>query len=349
MGFGKFIKKAVGVALPVVGAILGGPVGAAIGSAIAGKVTTGSWKGWARNALIGGATAYLGGAVAGKGWNPLTQSQNAWNSAKSAMQSWGGANAGARSANVGNSGMTTARASGVDGAINSGTNSATAAQSGSGTLQSMGSGQATVMGQPSSQGIVNSALSGSNGGWGAAAKSGLSTAADLVKAYGPKAYNIVNQGMKLYSAMEAEEAYAQLAAQMEQGGQLNQYAIDALMQMEKNPEVYLNSPEVKAARDRAMEIVKRQAAAKGETYSTNAINDYITQSLLVDTNAMANRRNYLQGMAQNPSMSLAQMQVAQGQHDISQQKQGALTELGAEVFGSDNMKTYDKGLIKIGA
>ena len=327
MGFGKFFKKVVAVALPIVGAVLGGPIGAAIGSAIAGRVSTGSWKGWARNALIGGATAWAGGAIAGKGWNPLTQSQNAWNSATNSMSNWGNS---AKSANVGNSGSEIARKSGSD------------------ALASQTSGSGQVMGQASNSNAVNTALSGSNGGIGGGFQNTLQNIGEFAKSYGPNAVKLAQTGMKLYSAMEAQDAYDQLAAQMQAGGQLNQYAIDALMQMEKNPEVYLNSPEVKAARDRAMEIVKRNAAAKGETYSTNAINDYITQSLLVDTNALANRRNYLAGMAQSPEMTMAQMGVANGRDNANTQMQGALTELGGQVFGEDAM-TQNKGLMQIGS
>ena len=65
-----FLKKLVSVAAPIVGAVLGGPVGAAIGSAISGKVTTGSWKDWAKNAAIGGVGAYALGGMSGQGWNP---------------------------------------------------------------------------------------------------------------------------------------------------------------------------------------------------------------------------------------------------------------------------------------
>lgn len=331
MGFGSFLKKAVGVVLPVVGAIIGGPVGAAIGSAIAGKISTGSWRGWARNAAIGGATAWAGGAIAGKGINPWTQSTNAFSGFKggiSNLAKGGTYKAGMRGATMSSGQQSALQAQAASRAAQAGNQGAAVAQNAQG--YQMGQSINPMSSTPGAPGVQAGQIGQAQGGM-------LSNIGDMVKTYGPKAYNLATKGMKLLSATQAEAAYASLEQQMAQGGQLNQMAIDQLMQMEQNPDVYLNSPEVKAARDRAMGIVKRQAAAKGETYSTNAIQDYITQSLLVDTNAINNRRNYLQGMSGSPQQTMANLNVVNAKQGLSDQTSGAMTELGTEVFGEENM------------
>lgn len=62
MGLGKFFKKLVGVAAPIVGGIFGGPAGAALGSSIGGAIggQKGEQYGSAIASGIGGAASAYG-------------------------------------------------------------------------------------------------------------------------------------------------------------------------------------------------------------------------------------------------------------------------------------------------
>lgn len=327
MGLGRFVKRVVGIAAPIVGGILGGPVGAAFGAALGTRYSTGSWKNAGRNAALAGAISWGAGKLAGG--NSATGATNAAAASGTGVGSGTAASTGAgMSAEAGMSayGGQISSAQALNGARAAG--SATAGSL-SGNLSTGSSSVPIVEAQGTNGGIIGNTTGG--GTQMAVNPSSLKYLASGAMSTGMKGLSVLNA----YSSYQAQQAYEDLANNLASGQTMSPEALSALRQLEANPGAWMDSPEVTAARNRAVDILKRQASASGQRYSGNLLQDISDTTYNVNMNMLNSRREQLASWAGigNANYALANLAARQQADQARNQTLADITTASRDLFG----------------
>ena len=151
-----------------------------------------------------------------------------------------------------------------------------------------------------------------------------------------KAVDMYGEVGNVMQSREASKQQEQLFNAAMASNRLGEYGANQLMSLDQNPNSWLQSPEVEAARERAMDIVKAQASAAGHRQGSNMLIDMMNKSRMIDYDALNNRRNFLASLG-NPAMLQMASGISGQQQAAKRQYLGDIMQLGGEVFGSDTV------------
>jgi hypothetical protein len=282
-GFGKFLKKASKVALPIAGFALGGPVGAAIGGGIAGGINGEGLKGIGKGAAISGLTA---GAFSGLGG--LGGGAGGGGGLGSLFSGFGGGGSAAGGGGLGSSflgGLKGILGTSVGSPLGGGMQGPT---QGSGILGGLGK-LGGFLGGGSGGGGLSSLLGGGGGGGIGGGSSPFSS--------------LISGGLGLYNNNKAED---QLLKQQQRSDML----LSPFSTSEFTPGDLTNDPGYKFNLDQSEKALARSQLARGNYFSGEAASELSNNAQgLADTTYNAAYNRYLQNNQQKLAAAMARSGV----------------------------------------